>query len=215
MRSARSPARSRSFETLFEVSAKRRLASPTVFNIEPPSRAGRLGLPSERGIGTPSTVLRLIRFFRMTPPVTPAAAAPTAIAGPFALTAACLAVPTAWPIRFVTARLVELRFEFDPELEPERRFGAPEPGFDLVALPLELDLRWALAVAGFDRDEAFVERLEPERLEPLFALAVEPLDDPLLARLRGLLGADLLFAILIPLLGRERFPAGCTRFCRA
>lgn len=95
MRSARSPARSRSFDTLREVSAKRRLASPTVFNIEPPSSDGRLGFPNERGIGTPSTVLRRIRFLSTTPLATPAAAAPTAIAGPFALTAACFAVPAA------------------------------------------------------------------------------------------------------------------------
>ena len=62
----------------------------------------------------------------------------------------------------------------------------------VLALPAELGLRRELAAAGLDRDAALAGRLEPE-------LAEEPLDDPLPARLRGLLGADLLFAILISL----------------
>lgn len=94
-------------------------------------------------------------------------------------------------------------------MEPERRFDGLALRLDLARL-VEPDLRCAL-VDGLDRAAAFV-----ERLDPFFALALEPLDDPLLDRLRGLLVAGLLFAILIPLLGRELPPERrSTRFRRA
>lgn len=85
---------------------------------------------------------------------------------------------------------------FDPEaFEPE--------AFDR-AVGLEL-------AAGFARDDAFA-----ERLDVLFVLGAEPLEDPRLDLLRGLLEAGLLeagllLAILIPLLGRERALDGATR----
>jgi hypothetical protein len=59
--------------------------------------------------------------------------------------------------------------------------------FDVEAFERAVGLDCA---AGFERDVAF-------------ALGAEPLDDPLLDRLRGLLEAGLLSAILIPLLGRK------------
>ena len=74
-----------SFETLFEVLAKFALASPTDFASDFASTLGRCF-----GIGTPSTVLRRPRPLSAIPPAMPAAAAPTAIAGPFALSATFL-----------------------------------------------------------------------------------------------------------------------------
>jgi hypothetical protein len=56
--------------------------------------SGTLVLPIERGTGTPRIVFRRIRSRRTTPPTTPTAVAPTATAGPFALLAASLTVPT-------------------------------------------------------------------------------------------------------------------------
>jgi hypothetical protein len=87
MRSAWSPARSMSFDTLFDVLANCLLALPTDFTIAWGSTLGRC-----LGSGTPRTVLRRVRFLITRPPATPAAAAPTATAGPFALLATSLIV---------------------------------------------------------------------------------------------------------------------------
>jgi hypothetical protein len=73
--------------------------------------------------------------------------------------------------------------------------------FELVAFARAVGLDRAAGferAVGLDRDDAFA-----ERLEALFAFGAEPLDVRLLDLLRGLLEAGLLFAILIPLLGRE------------
>jgi hypothetical protein len=85
MRSAWSPTRSMSFETLFVVLPKRLLASPTVLTTDFMSMSDTV-LPM-RGTGTPSTFLRLRRLFTTSPPASAAAAAPAATAGPLALPA--------------------------------------------------------------------------------------------------------------------------------
>ena len=120
MRSAWSPARSRSFETFFVAFANRLLACPTDFAIDLASRSGR-PFPIERGSVTPRTVLRRIRLLRTIPPAIPAAAAPAATAGPAALLATCLTVSATPPplplllavagvLRRAVLRVVVLRF---------------------------------------------------------------------------------------------------------
>jgi hypothetical protein len=158
-----------SFETDFDVSAKRLLALPTVLTIA--STSMLLGL-TERGTGTPSTLLRFSLPLSARPPATPAAAAPTATAGPvalpatcFAVPAACLAVPTAWPTRLLAAGAelcleLALRCELELGLDVERAFDAVAARVDLAVARLpeldEVDLRWVL-------------------LEPVLALAARDL----------------------------------------
>ena len=91
MRSAWPPTRSMSFETVFDVSPNCLLALPTLLATDFTSTDG---LPIERGTEIPRTVLRLIRLRSTSPPATPTAVAPTASAGPLALSATCLIVPT-------------------------------------------------------------------------------------------------------------------------
>jgi hypothetical protein len=205
-----------SFETVFDVLAKFWLASPTVFAID---FASSFGLPSARGSGMPSTFGRLRRLLISSPPATPAAAAPTATAGPLALPAACLAVPATWltrPPTWLTRSLTlalpfceaavdlerDVGFERDDDFERERDGGFElerDAGLEFVAFDRAVGLDCVVAFArvlGFERDDAFA-----ERLEVLLAFGAEPFDDLLLDLLRGLLEAGLLFAILIPLLG--------------
>ena len=106
MRSAWSPTRSMSFDTLFEVLPRCLLALPTLFATDFTSRSERADLAIERGTGTPRIVLRRMRLFSSKPPATPAAAAPTATAGPPALPAAPLRVSTT-PLPFELPRLDE------------------------------------------------------------------------------------------------------------
>src|SRR5215207_4411712 len=116
MRSAWSPALSRSFDTPLLVLANCLLACPTDFAIDFGSTSGRL-LPIERGNFTPSTVLRRVRALSAMPPAMPTAAAPTATAGPAALPAALFTVPTApFPLPLLLLavereRTLVLRFE--------------------------------------------------------------------------------------------------------
>ena len=169
MRSAWSLARSRSLETFFDVFANCLVALPTVFTIALASMSGR---SFGRGMGTPSTVLRRPRVLSISPPTTPAAAAPTATAGPLALLAALLAVSTMpLPVdalavfralafdeaRLGVLRLAELaelvrRFALDP-LDAARGlvvrfallFDVRFAAFDVRFAPL-LDVRDALLV---------------------------------------------------------------------
>ena len=167
MRSAFSPARSMSFETALDVFAIRLLALPTVFVMDFTSPPGL----SDCGSGTPSTFRRCNRLLSTTPPATPAAAAPTAIAGVFALSAACFAVSAALPTVDVGRLLL-----FDELVERDRllllRFAPP------------------LAPLCFVLREAFV-----ARPELLFDFDAEPFEDALLFVLRE---AFLVVAILIP-----------------
>jgi hypothetical protein len=187
MRSAWSPARSRSLETFFDVFANCLVALPTVFTIALASISGR---SFGRGRGTPSTVLRRPRDLSISPPATPAAAAPTATAGPLALLAALLAVSTKPPpvdalavfraLAFEAARLGVLRLAELPELV--RRFALdplePARGF-AVRFALLFDVRFALLFDVRDallfdvRDALLVERvlLFPLRAAAGFAFA--------------------------------------------
>ncbi len=87
IRFAWSPARS--FETVFDVLTKFAPTLPTDFASDLASTLGRCF-----GSETPSTVLGRARLPSAIPPAMPAAAAPMAIAGTFALCATCLADPT-------------------------------------------------------------------------------------------------------------------------
>lgn len=193
MRSAWSPTRSMSFDTLFDVWPSCLLALPTVFVALPTlfatdltSRSGRLGLPIERGTVTPRTFFRRGRFFSARPPAIPAAATPTATAGPRALLAASLIVPTTPSLLWLFAWLGL----------PPPVLGRDEPLRERDAL-----LRRRVDADVFERDEPPEERDEPLRDEPLavrevpLAFVFEPeLFDELL--LLGLLReADLLLAI--------------------
>ena len=87
------------FDTSFYAFPNCLLALPTVFAIDFMSTFERLGLPSERGTGTPRIRLRCMRPRISIPPATPTAVTPTATAGPFALPATFLIVP-AMPLSF-------------------------------------------------------------------------------------------------------------------
>lgn len=88
-----------SFETLFVVFPNRLLAPLTDLATDFRS-ISPIDLPIERGTGTPSTRLRENRLFSTRPPATPAAAAPAATAGPFALPAPRFSVLiTPFPLR--------------------------------------------------------------------------------------------------------------------
>lgn len=155
MRSAWSPTRSMSLETFFEVWPNCLLALPTVLATDFTSRSGIFVLPIERGSVTPRTFVRRMRLLRTAPPASPAAAAPTATAGPLALLAAFLSVPT-MPLLLWLALLwllpLWLLALFRLELAPLRELGF---------LRLEAD--------DLERDEPPEERDEPpeEREEPL------------------------------------------------
>jgi len=123
MRSAWSPARSMSLETFFDVLANWLLTSPTVLAIDLASTLGRC-----LGIGTPSTVLRRVRPLSAIPPAMPAAAAPTAIAGPFALPAADFTVSTTpWPLLACPFEDADVVLE-----DPDVAFARPFEDVDAV-----------------------------------------------------------------------------------
>jgi hypothetical protein len=169
MRSAWSPTRSMSFDTVFEVWPNCLLALPTVLATD---------FTSISGSGTPKTLFGRARLLSAKPPATPAAAAPTAIAGPPALPAAVFTVPTmplpffALEERWAAGRLDLLGFRVEAA-GLERPFD--ERAFDalvLARLALFL-LRLALlllrlALLGL---ALLLLRLEPPwlRLEPLLA----------------------------------------------
>jgi hypothetical protein len=181
MRSAWSPTRSMSLETLLVVWPKRLLALPMVFAVDLMSRSGDV---SERGTLTPKTVFRRMRLRSTSPPATPAAAAPTATAGPLALLAAPLTVSTTpfelWldPLRFAVLPAVRPELELFVVRLAVLPLERDEPLLDLAAL-----LRLRVEAAVFDRDAPL----------PDFDLDPEPLAE---LRLRcPLLDAGLLLAI--------------------
>ena len=190
MRSAWSPARSRSLDTLLEVLANRALASPTVFASDLAST-----LAMFFGTGIPSTVFRRPRAFSAIPPAIPAAAAPTAMAGPFALSATCLTEPT-MPLPFWLPLLLA-RAGVDERLDAVLRLDRPLADVDLArplgrvvfarafddddfARPLEEADRFVApdpfdaraALAGFARLFAALDRLAAA----LVLFAVEPFE---------------------------------------
>ena len=181
MRSAWSPTRSMSFETLFDVSPSCLLALPTVFATFLTSTLGTL-----RGTGTPRIVFCRRVPLSTSPPATPTAVAPMATAGPLTLDAALLTVPTTPPEPFW---LAVLRFD---ELWLVLRFDEGflfAAGFRaavvLRAVPLlERDAVERLVAADLDRDPPlvvfFVVLLGRE--DPLDALLLRvPLELALLA----------------------------------
>ena len=150
MRSAWLPTRSMSFDTFLDVWPNCLLALPTVLATDLTSRSG--SLPIERGSVMPRTVERRERRLSTRPATSPAVAAPTATAGPLALLATSLTVPT----------------------RPSRRWVLAEPR--LAPLPLdreeplrerELLLRARVDADDFERDEPPEERDEPLRAPPL------------------------------------------------
>ena len=168
-----------SLDTLFDVFANCVLASPTVFASDFGSTLGRC-----LGTGMPSTVFLRPRPFRAIPPAMPAAAAPTAIAGPLALPAADLTVPTIpWaaplPLLLLLVRAgVEARLDVAARLAPpddEADFARPfddaverlVPPDPLVARAAVVPLR-ALAVVE-RRLVPLLDRLvvPPERFVPV------------------------------------------------
>jgi hypothetical protein len=205
MRSAWSPTRSRSFETVFVVWPNCLLALPTLLAIALTSTSGRLGLPSERGTETPRIVFRRSRPLRTRPPATPTAVAPTATAGPLTFVTAPLTLPTTpllWAaVRLVLVSLLLLRLEAAFRDDPRLRVAAA-----------------GLERAGFDRDEPLRdERVLEAEEPPAFDLDAEAFDEPLL--LCPPREADLL-AIPIPLdsknvsTGRFRLPSRTARQSR-
>jgi hypothetical protein len=182
-----------SFDTAFEVSPNLLLALPTLLTNDPTSSSVRLGLPIERGSGTPRIFLRRVRLLRAKPPASPAAAAPTATAGPLALPAAVLSVST-MPLAFRLAlrclllpppRELDLFAPCRPRREP------PALGRDSVREP-EAPLRrredgddFERAAPPDDREESLRDVEPPERDGALAsALELEPVDElPLLCLL--------------------------------
>jgi hypothetical protein len=188
MRSAWSATRSTSLETVFPVCPSCLLALPTVFAIDLTSISGRL---IERGTGTPSTRRWRVRERIRRPPATPAAVAPAAIAGPLALLATSLTVPTnpfelllrLWVLRL---RLWVLRL----------RLWVLRPRLWLLRLAVEpLDFREPL----LEREEPLRDVLAfaPEELARAPLLEADPFDEPLLPLARELLD-DLLLPCLLP-----------------
>lgn len=203
MRSAWSPTRSMSLDTFFDVWPNCLLALPRLFATDFTSRSGSFALPIERGRATPRTFVRRVRRLSTRPPTTPAAAAPTATAGPLALLAAPLSVPT-MPLPFWFA---PLRLEPPPlrALELLRLCGLR------FVLEREALLRARVDADDFERDEPPEERDEPLPDPPLaeredllaFVFEREPLDELLL--LCPLREADLLVAIRDTSRSRTRF----------
>jgi hypothetical protein len=205
MRSAWSPTRSRSFETVFVVWPNCLLALPTLLAIALTSTSGRLGLPSERGTETPRIVFRRSRPLRTRPPATPTAVAPTATAGPLTFVTAPLTLPTTpllWAaVRLVLVSLLLLRLEAAFRDDPRLRVAAA-----------------GLERAGFDRDEPLRdERVLEAEEPPAFDLDAEAFDEPLLLCPPR---EAVLLAIAIPLdsknvsTGRFRLPSRTARQSR-
>ena len=152
MRSAWSPARSMSLDTLFDVFANCVLASPTVFATDFGSTLGRC-----LGTGMPSTDFLRPRPFSAIPPAMPAAAAPTAIAGPLALPAADLTVPTIPWAAPLLLLLPLVRAGVEDRLDVVVRFAPPDDEAERERL---------------DEDAAFARPFDDD--EPDFA---RPFDD--------------------------------------
>ena len=196
MRSAWSPTRSMSFDTVFEVWPNCLLALPTVLATDFTSM---LALPIERGSFTPRIFLRLGRPLSIKPPAIPTAAAPTATAGPLALLAALLSVATT-PLLLCLA-LLRLELVPPPELDLLLVCGLR---FEEPLLAREALLRLRVEADDFERDEPPDERDErgdplrdaalPERADPL-AFVFEPAPFDALLLLCPLREADLLVAI--------------------
>jgi hypothetical protein len=171
-----------SFDTLFVVWPNCLLALPTLLAIFCMSTFERLGL---RGTGTPRMVFRRLLPLSTSPPATPTAVAPMATAGPLALDAALLTVPTSLPLpdpfRLAVLRLeafpLPLRFDVDFRGVDFRAVG-------LRALPLvEREADERLFDADLERDplpEARVARLREEALLALLLDRPEPLDERVL-----------------------------------
>jgi len=161
------------------------LASPTVFASDLAST-----LAMCLGIGIPSTVLRRARPFSAIPPTTPAAAAPTAMAGPFALPATCLTEPT-MPLPFWLPLLPLARAGAEERLDAALPFARPLADFGLAR---------AFARGAFARafDEDFARPFEDaDRFVPPDPLAAR--DVVALAGFARLLAAlDRLVVALVP-----------------
>ena len=154
MRSAWSPTRSMSFETLFDVWPNCLLALPTLLATDWMSTFER------RGTGIPRIFFRREWPFSTIPPAMPTAVAPTATAGPLTLLAAPLIVPTTPPFP-VPLRLAALRLELalpvlraaPPRLPPPLAAGffraLPLPDEDRPDVDREAVDR--LLVAAFER----------------------------------------------------------------
>jgi hypothetical protein len=168
-----------SLDTVFDVWPNCLLALPTLLATDFTSRSGSFALPIERGRVTPRTFVRRVRRLSTRPPTSPAAAAPTATAGPPALLAAPFSVPTI-PLSFW---LVLLRLELAPlrALDLLRVCGLR---FAVEREPL---LRARVEADDFERDEPPEARDAPLVFEPA------PFDALLLLCLLG--EADLLVAI--------------------
>jgi uncharacterized membrane protein len=169
MRSASSPSRSTSFDTVFDVCPSCLLALPTLFSSDWRSRSGTV---------SPSTLRCRLRPRRTNPPATPAAAAPTATAGPPARFAADLSVPTT-PLPFELAALgrVDRRLPV-----PEGRAPFPRFALDALAAFVRFD-----RLAAFVRCDALAAFVRFDALAPLVrfdALAAFVRFDPLAAFVR-------------------------------
>ena len=175
MRSAWSPTRSMSLETLFDVSPNCLLALPTVLATFLTSTLGTL-----RGTGTPRIVFCRRVPLSTSPPATPTAVAPMAIAGPLTFDAALLTVPTTPPLP-APFWLAVLRLA----LLDEARFAAGlrlAAGFRAVPLLVEREDDERLLAADFDRDDPLLLGLRLGREAPLDELLLRvPLELALVA----------------------------------
>src|SRR5215218_71423 len=188
-----------SLDTVFDVSPSCLLAFPMPFSTDWTSRSGRV---------IPRTFLRRCRPLRITPPTTPAAAAPTATPGAPALLAAVLSVPRT-PLAPADCEGA-LRLDDEPPLRaglrPFPREAPPRVDREAVlrlvrkaALRLEREAALRLereAALRLEREAALrLERVPPLWLRPL-AFVFEPaepaLPEPALPPLAELL---LLFAL--------------------
>jgi hypothetical protein len=168
-----------SLDTVFEAWPNLLLALPTFLASDPTSRSARLDLAIERGSGTPRTFFRRARLLSANPPATPAAAAPTATAGPLALLAAFLSMPTT-PLAFGLVLLRLTRRLDEPDLLPLCRPRAPLLAFPREAvLEREAPLRrredgvdFERAAPPEERDESLPDAPPPER-EDALPLALE------------------------------------------
>lgn len=182
-----------SFDTVFDVWPNCLLALPTLLATDLTSRSGSFALPIERGRVTPRTFVRRVRRLSANPPATPTAAAPTATAGPLALLATFLTVPTMrLPFWLALLRL---------EPPPRRVLGLLRVCGLRFGAERDALLRARVEAADLERDEEPEERDAPLRAPPLperedrlaLAFEAEPLDVLLL--LCRLAEADLLVAI--------------------
>lgn len=194
-----------SLDTVFEVWPNLLLALPTFLASDATSRSVRLDLPIERGSGTPRILLRRVRLLRAKPPATPARAAPTATAGPPALLAVFLSVPTTPSVFWLALLRPLLPPAGDLDLPPPCRPRAPplpllrEPVLEREeALPRRDDADdLERAMLPGERDEPLRDVPPPERAEAFpLTLEAEPFDErPLLCLLPE---AALLLAITHP-----------------